>query len=222
MIAPKRRRADIAWAVALLWGLVIYQQVNATNVYASVDGFLNRLTGWNHYPNPIDYLLIIVLASVLTAFIFKGYQMLFLDPARGVHAAGNFMEKVNPFRQVFLPLSYALIPIVGMDYFARQLPKFFKHVPRLIPAIVQIFGVNTSKWSLVNYHLLSNPSIVDVQVAVMAVGVIGSIYAVLRIFKRDLAPLTRHVAGARVAAVALMVALGGVAGWLYIIMHAAS
>jgi hypothetical protein len=222
VIAPKRRRADIAWAVALLWGLVLFQQVNATNVYTNLDNYLNRVTGWNHYPNPIDYLVIIVLGAVVTAAIFKGYQMLFLDPVRGEHVAGNFMEKVNPFRQIFLPLSYALIPIVGMDYFARQLPKFFKHVPRLIPAIVQIFGVNTSKWSLVNYHLISNPAIVDVQLVVMAIGIIGSVYAVLKIFPRDIAPFVQRVVGAKVAAVMLMVALGGVAGWLYIIMHAAS
>jgi len=44
----------------------------------------------------------------------------------------------------------------------------------------------------------------------------------IKIFHRDLAPLTQHVIRAEVAAVGLMVVLGGVAGWLYIIMHAAS
>ncbi|MCK4177074.1 4Fe-4S binding protein [Aciditerrimonas ferrireducens] len=40
VVQPRRRRADVAWAVMALWGLVIFQQVNATNGYAVADSWL--------------------------------------------------------------------------------------------------------------------------------------------------------------------------------------
>jgi NosR/NirI family nitrous oxide reductase transcriptional regulator len=223
VVAPKRRRADLAWAVALLWGLVVFQQVNATNAYAALDAALNRATGWPQYPNPIDYLGIIGAVALVTVGIIWAWGRVFLDPAAQQRvAASTWLDRMTPFRQVFLPLAYGLIPVVGMDYFARQLPKFFKHVPSLVPAVVGIFGVDTQHWSLVSYHLLSIPAIVEVQVGVMGLGVLGSLWATAHIFKRELASIVRHRALAKLSALALVVLLGGVAGWLYVIMHGAS
>ncbi|ACU54374.1 cyclic nucleotide-binding protein [Acidimicrobium ferrooxidans DSM 10331] len=223
VVAPKRRRWDLAWAIAILWGLVIFQQFNATDVYSSIDATLNRATGWPAYPNPIDYLGIIAAVALATAGIIWAWGRAFLDPAaRRTVTAESRLDRVTPFRQVFLPLTYGLIPVVGMDYFARQLPKFFKHIPSLIPAIVGIFGVNTQHWSLLSDHLLAIPQIVEVQVGVMALGVVGGLWAMARIFDADLASIVRHRAVAKLSALALVVVFGAVAGWLYVIMHGAS
>jgi NosR/NirI family nitrous oxide reductase transcriptional regulator len=222
IVAPHRRRADLAWAVAVLWGLVIFQQVNATNLYTDLDNYLNKITGWPQYPNPIDYFVIIGVVALLTAGIFKLYQLAFITNDASLTVDGDFIDRKTPFRAAFLPLSYAMIPVVGMDYFARQLPKFFKHVPRLIPSIAEIFGVHAQNWTLATYRLLPNPDIINVQLAVMVLGAIGSVYAVLRIFDRDLAQIVKHPLAAKVVAVTSMIAFAAVAGWLYVIMHAAS
>ena len=44
-----RRRADVAWAIAVLWGLVLYQQINATGRYATLDNWLNSVLHSLHY-----------------------------------------------------------------------------------------------------------------------------------------------------------------------------
>ncbi len=64
IVAPSRRRVDIALGVSLLLGLVVFQQVNALNIYASVD---SRLTAWTGipYPNPIDYVVFIALFAAV-------------------------------------------------------------------------------------------------------------------------------------------------------------
>jgi len=300
VVAPKRRRADVAWAVAVLWGLVVFQQVNATNVYASVDGWLNKLTGLA-YPNPVDYLGIIALVALVMAGIVKGAERLLarsdlsaassanlapfpapavdvlarsapasehagpLTPGTsltsglsltstaslvsdfstgtlampggvGVDATGGsgiagvqgappdagFITRNSPFRSYFLPLMYGLIPVVGADYFARQLPKFFKHALRIVPAVGHLFGAGSTSSALYNTRILSNAGIVEVQVVVIALGTLASMWASWRISGRELVTISRHPAAARAVAVALPLACGVAAAVLYVIMHAAS
>jgi polyferredoxin len=240
VIAPKRRRADVAWAVALLWGLVVFQQVNATNGYAVLDAWLNRATHLG-YPNPIDYLGIIAVVALAFAGIAWGMsRLLGRDPSpstgqvRGVlgtllptgsavgSPSGAFVDRPSRFRSFFVPLAYGMIPVVGADYFARQLPKFFKHASRIVPAIGAWFGEGSTHSSLYHLRLLSNPGIVAVQVAVIALGTLGSAWATWKIAQRDLAPVSSHPAATRYASVGVAIALGVAAGFLYVIMHAAS
>jgi polyferredoxin len=284
VVAPTRRRADVAWTVALLWGLVVFQQVNATNVYASVDGWLNRVTHLA-YPNPVDYLGIIGLVALVMAGIVKLAERALarrdLDPAPAPtlaphpapasahlassgavatplhlaaaggsatsgalassplvtagtlapetgHAGGgrasraSFLTRTSRFRMFFLPLMYGLIPVVGADYFARQLPKFLKHASRIVPSVGHLFGAGSTSSTLYHTRLLSNPGIVEVQVAVIALGMLASMWASWRIAGRELVGISRHPAAARVVAVALPLACGLAAAVLYVIMHAAS
>ena len=293
VIAPKRRRADVAWAVAILWGLVVFQQVNATNVYASLDGWLNKATGLA-YPNPVDYVGIIALIALAMAGIVKVAERLLarrdldvsqgenlapfpepavdvlahsgmvsgpvgsatsglsltsglsatsglqtgtltapdVDPnlsgsgsgsgARREQGSEGFISRRSPFRSYFLPLMYGIIPVVGADYFARQLPKFFKHASRIVPAVGHLFGAGSTTSALYNTRILSNPAIVDVQVAVIALGMLASMWASWRISGRELVAISRHPVAARVVAVALPLACGVAAGILYVIMHAAN
>jgi hypothetical protein len=264
VVAPTRRRVDVAWAVAVLWGLVVFQQVNATSLYASVDTWLNRVTGLA-YPNPIDYLGIIALVALGTAGFVKVAQIylvnsgqsvsptieqtslagtpshgLSLPTSRGsgaeadsavggaflgavaLKSSESFVTKKSTFRLYFLPLMYGLIPVVGADYFARQLPKFFKHASRIIPDVGNLFGDGSVHSRLYSTRLLSNPGIVDVQVTVVLLGMLASIWATRKITHRELLPVSQRPIATRIVTLALPLACGIFAAALYIIMHAAS
>ncbi len=249
VVAPKRRRADVAWAVALLWGLVLFQQINSTNGYTVIDNWLNKLTGVPQYPNPIDYLGIIGILALAFAGIAwvmsrglgskeqpavagaggtgsssgSGSTGGGLLTAAAKATAGSFVDAKSRFRSFFVPLAYGIIPVVGADYFARQLPKFFKHASRIIPSVGAWFGIGGGTHShLYALRILSNPDIVLVQVAVIALGTLGSLWATWRIAGRDLVPVSNHAAGVRIASLGVVLACGIAAGFLYVIMHAAS
>ncbi|HLW45380.1 MAG TPA: 4Fe-4S binding protein, partial [Acidimicrobiales bacterium] len=111
VVAPRRRRADVAWGIALLWGLVLYQQFNATNVFAAAEGWLDTKLGFPHYPNPIDYVGMIALGSLalvgvvaLIAKALASHDVAFSRP-------GRFLERTSRFRAFFVPIAYGLIPV---------------------------------------------------------------------------------------------------------------
>ncbi len=222
VIAPRRRRADVAWAIALLWGLVLYQQINATSAYAAVDTWLNARLHVPHYPNPVGYLGIIVLIAGATAGLGWLLSKAFARPDLPVTGQGGFLERTSRFRAFFLPLAYGLIPLVGADYFARQLPKFLEFVPRLIPAIGHPFGLGSVHSRLYNASLLQGNGVVVVQLVVIGMGAAAAIYATWRISGRELVPIATRTLGVRLSAVGIVVLCAAVAGFLYVIMHAAT
>ena len=116
---------------------------------------------------------------------------------------------------------YGLIPVVGSDYFARQLPKLFKHGTRIVPAIGHLFGSGTTSSSLYKARILSDPSIVVAQLVIIAIGTLAAMWTSWRIAKRDLTPLTDRPRGLQVAAVSLAALCGVVASVLYVLMSAA-
>jgi len=136
-------------------------------------------------------------------------------------AGGNFLDRSSRFHAYFLPVAYGLIPVVGADYFARQLPKFFQHVPRLVPAVQQTFGFAGIRSPLYQARLLSDPRIVIAQVAVIAVGTAGALWSTWRIAGRELVPISRGTAGVRAVTAVLVLACGLAAAWLYVLMNAA-
>ncbi|MHB1783600.1 MAG: hypothetical protein ACYCTE_13120, partial [Acidimicrobiales bacterium] len=107
-------------------------------------------------------------------------------------------------------------------FFARQLPKFFKHVPRLVPAIGAWWGAGSTRSSLYGYHLLANPRIVTVQVAVIALGTLAAVSTSWKIAGRDLAGISSRPLAVKLTAAGLALACGVAASVLYVIMHAAS
>lgn len=222
VIAPTRRRADIAWAVAILWGLVMYQQVNALPAYATIDDWLNKHMNFPQYPNPVDYLAIIGGVTLLMAGLVGIITKFFAAHDLVVPNGGeSFLSKTSRFRAFFLPLMYGLIPVVGSDYFARQMPKLFKHATRIVPAVGHLFGAGSSSSTLYKTTILSDPSIVKAQVLVIALGTLAAMWASWRIAKRDLVPLTDFRQGIQVAAVSLAAACGLIASVLYVLMSAA-
>lgn len=219
LVAPTRRRPDVAWAIAVLWGLVVFQQVNALNFYGSLDGWLNR-TLHLAYPNPLDYAGIIAAVALATAGIAKLAQRTLArrDLPAGT---GTFLERRSPFRAFFLPLMYGIVPVVGADYFARQLPKFLMHAPRVVPAVGHLFGAGSTSSRLYHLSLATGGRVVAVQLVVMSIGTAAAAWTSWRISGRELAPIARHPLAARLSAVTLAIGLGVLACVLYIAMHAA-
>ena len=222
VVAPRRRRADVAWAVALLFGLVLYQQLNALNVYATVDDWLNRHLGFPHYPDPVAYLGLIAGFALVFAGITRLLSAVLARRDVPLSAPGGFADRRSRFRAFFVPLAYGLIPVMGADYFARQLPKFFKHAARVVPSVQHVAGFSGTGSSLYSARILSDPSIVLVQVAVVVLGTLGALWATWRITSRELVAVSRSALGVRVATMGLVAASGAVVAVLYVAMHAAS
>jgi NosR/NirI family transcriptional regulator, nitrous oxide reductase regulator len=223
VVAPMRRRADVAWAIVLLWGLVLYQQINAMPIYTTVDDWLNTHLGIPHYPNPVAYLGLIAALAALTAGLSRGIGALVARRDIDFTRPGSFADRGSRFRAFFLPLSYGLIPVMGADYFARQLPKFFQHATRVVPSIGQLVGTSGGiHSSLYTTRILTNPAIVNTQVAVIALGTLGALWATSRIATRELVPISRSATAVRVASLTVVLAFGVAAALLYVAMNAAS
>ncbi|MDA8393198.1 MAG: 4Fe-4S binding protein [Actinomycetota bacterium] len=223
LVAPRRRRPDVAWAVAGLLGLVLFQQINATSAYTTLDGALNKVMSFPQYPNPIDYLGII--GAITAALGGIGWLMSRAFARRDLVFTGGgrtFIDKTSKFRAYFVPMMYGLVPVTGADYFARQLPKALKHASRLVPSVAAWFGDGSTKSYLYNYRILSNPHIVLTQLVVVGLGLVGSVWATWRISGRELAPISAKPLAARFAVEAMALATGGAILFLYVIMHAAS
>ncbi len=222
VVAPARRRADVAWAIAVLWGLVVYQQFNATDLYANLDDWLNSTFGFPHYPDPVAFVGLIGLVTVVTAAAIWGIAAMFARRDLMFARPGRFLDRWSRFRAYFVPLSYGLIPIVGMDYFARQLPKFFQYSPRVVPSVQRLFGDTSAIRShLYNTSLLSNPHIVTAQVAVIGIGTLGALWTTWRITNHELVPVSRGAAGVRAVSLGLVLAFGLAAAVLYVLIQAA-
>lgn len=224
VIMPIRRRADIALAILALWGLVIFQQFNATNVYTSLDNWLNAKTHFPQYPNPIDYVGIIGIVAFITGFVIVAGSLAFVKKDAKARAVpeSSLLSGHPRLLSVLLPVTYGLIPVVGSDYFARQLPKFFKHVTRLIPSVGSWFGMGSVNSFFYKLRLLTPSEIVIAQMVVIALGTLGSIWAINKIFNRDLKPIATNTIALRIVANAIVIACGLSCGFLYYIMHAAS
>lgn len=214
VVAPLRRRFDVALSVAILAGLPLYQEFNATSAFGPIDGWLNRALGVPHYPNPVDFAVGVGGVALLIAAAAALLRLLF---ARRSPATG---ARTSSWRAWFVPLGYALIPVVGADFLARQLPKFFHGAKEIVPAIVGPFGVRTSDHTF-GTPLLSDSGIVAVQVAVVALGLAAALWAAWRISRRDLSSLTNRPRLLR-AALGLPPAIFGAAAIaMYLLINAA-
>jgi NosR/NirI family nitrous oxide reductase transcriptional regulator len=221
VVAPRRRRADVAWAIALLWGLVLYQQVNATSSFATLDNWLNARLHFPHYPNPIDYLGVIALLALATAAIVGVVSTLFARRDLELRRPGAFADRSSRFRAFFVPITYGLIPVVGADYFARQLPKFLQHAPRVLPAAAHILGFSSTRSAVYSFGLATNGWIVVVQVAVVALGTLAAAWSTWRITGNELVSISRSRIGVRLTTLFVVLGCGAAAAVLYVIMHAA-
>ena len=221
VVAPRRRRVDVAWGIAFLWGLVLYQQINATSVYGTVDDWLNSHLAFPHYPNPVAYIGLIALGAAVTAaiawLVSSGLGKRSADFVR----SGSFLDRQSRFRSFFIPMAYGLIPVVGADYFARQLPKFFQYSPRVITSVQHLAGFSSTHSPIYHFHLMTNGWIVFTQVAIIAVGTLAAAWSTWKISGRELVSISRSAIGVRLATLSVVLAAGAAASLLYVIMHAA-
>lgn len=222
VVAPRRRRADVAWAIVILWGLVVYQQVNATSWYASIDNWLNTILHFPHYPDPVAYFGFIALFALLTTGMTWAASRLLARPGLVLDSKSSFLDRESRFRTYFLPIAYGLIPVVGADYFARQLPKFFKHSTRIVPAVEHIVGASSTHATLYSTRLLSDPWIVVMQLIVIGLGTVGALVSTWRISTRDLVGVSRNTCALRIATCGIVLIAGFVAAVFYVAIHAAS
>ncbi len=223
VVSPTRRRADVAWSVALLFGLVVYQQVNALTFFSHVDAWLNTHTHFPQYPNPIDYVAGIVGVALALAGVVWVFEKVFASVSPAPVSRPSFLTRTSSFRSYFLPLMYGIIPVVGADYFARQLPKFLLHLPRVLVSIGHLFGAGSTSSSLYNSSLIaSNRGIIAVQVAVIAMGTMAAMWTSWKIAGRELVPLNGSRRGVQWSATGLALVLGIVTAVLYVLMNAAN
>lgn len=112
--------------------------------------------------------------------------------------------------------------MVGANYFARQLPKFFQYSPRVIPSVQRMFGATSAVHSsLFNMRLLSDLRIVVAQVAVIAMGTAGALWATWKITGRELVSISRGKVDSRAASLGLVLVCGLTAAVLYVLINAA-
>jgi hypothetical protein len=198
----------MGWVIAALLGLVIFQQWNALPSYAALDTWLNGIMHFPHYPNPVDYLLTIgVVAGIFAGIAFLLSRTLSLKT-----------KPAHSFRGWFAPLMYGLIPLVGADYLARVMPKFFNHAARLPSSIIGIFGKQVS-WA--DFQILPNNWLVRLQYLVIAAGTAAGVYAMVKITGKDYKELAKNSNLARVIPVVVVVLLGAGMITLYYFMNGA-
>jgi polyferredoxin len=222
IVRPGRRRADVAWSVAGLAAIVIYQQLNATTAYTALDDSLDAATDVPHYPNPVAYLGVIALVTALAAVpaVLAARLLGRADlPVDGRDVP--FIHRRTRFRAFFLPLMYAAVPLVGADYLARQLPKFMNHAASVIPAAGRLVGLGGAGARLLHQGMGGTTTVVAVQLAVVAVGTAGSVVAGRRIARAELAPASRAPAVVPAATTALLLTAGLLIGALYVVIGAA-
>ena len=138
----------------------------------------------------------------------------------------------SSWKQWYVPFAYALIPVTAADYLARQLPRFIKHTPRVVSSVLGELGIHTGWYNMTIFaqHVKSFdnlPSyigwqIVGIQLGVMAIGLVLSLWVMKRIFKRDIAMLTDRPVVAKMMSIFMVLAIGMSMLLLYIPMHAAS
>jgi len=223
VVAPVRRRVDIAIAVVVLFGLVVFQQVNALSFYAPIDGGLNQFLHFPGYPNPIGYFgFIAALTGVVVLFVWA------LRASFGRKASAFDASSASAgFTKWFVPLAYALIPLMAVDFLARQLPKFWLNAPKLIAAISDPFGAGwnvfgTAHAGVANVQILSTQNVILSQVALIAVGTIGAIYAAVRIVRRDMHRFTDRPRTLAAVSAAAMALIGAALSVIYVAMAAAT
>jgi polyferredoxin len=194
VIEPKKR-TSLAWVIGLLLGLVIFQQWNALPSYAAVDNWMNNLMHFPHYPNPVDYLLTIgAVAGIFAAVAFLFSRTISIK-TRTAHS----------FNTWFAPLMYGLIPLVGADFLARVMPKFFNHAARLPSSIIGVFGKQVS-WA--DFHILPNEWLVRLQYLIVLLGTIAAVYTTFKIAGKDYKELTGNSKLVRILPVLVAVLLG--------------
>lgn len=183
---PKKKRFDLALSVAMMMGALFFEIINATPVYGTFDGWLSNVTGWNviakalstqlsGYPNPLDYLGIIMFFPLFGWGVAKVASLM----SRGAIKA----------RELFTRYAYGWIPLFGLGILARQLPKVLTNGPTIAQVISDPFGFG---WNMLGTAHLGMHArsfapqwILYVQLSFVLIGAVASIFVTRKISQLD-------------------------------------
>jgi polyferredoxin len=216
------RRGDVAWTVAIISGIMAYQHLHTTAVYAEVETWANGLMGMAHGPNP---LLLVLLTAVCTMLLaapaWAGRLLLFREQPGGLPSRdGSFVYRATPFRVFFLPLSYAAIPLLAADFLAVEMMGFLLDSPKVAAAAGRLLGAAPDSLAgLESAHLVGESGVLRVQVAILVLGVLASLAVAWRTVGVEVVPVARAASLARIGACGLMALAGASVIFTYIVTN---
>lgn len=216
------RRADVAWTVAILGGVMMHQHLHETRAWGLLDDWANSLLNLSHGPNPVLYAVLVTVYTLLLVLpAWFAVRLLYRRPTGGLPDRGtSFVYRMSPFRVFLLPLCYAAIPILGSDFLAVEMLGFVQNAPKVIPAAGGLVGIGAgADSSLSSLELMSTPAVVRLQVMVLALGTLASAATMWRIAGAEIVPATRAPLVARIGGVALLAAGGLLLIAFYVVHH---
>lgn len=217
---PRDRRADVAWTVAIIGGIMASQHLRTTATYDHVDSWFNAAMGMPHGPNPLLFALLAAACTlILVSPAWLSRAALFHPPAGGLSPRdGSFVYRVTPFRVFFLPLAYAAIPLLAADFIAVELVGFLRDSPKMLAAAGHLAGMAPDGLAgMRSAHLLDGPAVIAVQLTVLVVGAIASTAVATTIAGSEVAPMVRSALAVRVGAGALMATAGVLVVAVYVL-----
>jgi polyferredoxin len=205
------RRADVAWTVTLISGIMAHQHIHTTQAYADAETWLNGTMGWPHSPNPLLFVALSALCTlVLVAPAWVLRLLLYRKPSgTAVHRDDSFIYRRSPFRIFFLPLAYATIPLLAADYVAVEMLTFMENSPKVVAAVGRHVGMAAhTVTDLQSTHLLDASTVVRIQVAILLIGLLASVGVAWRTVGAQEAPASAVVSATRVAPASAVARLG--------------
>ena len=221
IIDPGQRRADVAWGVALLAGLITFENVDTTDTYIAVERWADTLADLPTSPNPLTYLGLIVAVVLLAAIpaLLLSWVLLprtFQLPQRGT----SFVYRSSRFRAVFLPLMYAGIPLLAADYLGHQIPGFARHALSVVPSFFRMLSSNTTvAASLDDAQILGDDQIAATQIIIIGIGVLASLTSAWRIAGRETALTARSETLARAGLTIVMAGYAALVCAIYLMIR---
>lgn len=183
---PRKKRFDLALGVTLMMGALFFEILNATPQYAAFDTWLSRITGWNlvakaldgqlsGYPNPLDYLGIILIWPLF---------------AWAIAQIGSLLSRRRlTARELLTRYAYGWIPLFGLGILARQLPKVLTNGPTIARVISDPFGFGWNMFGTAQLPLQAKsfaPTwILWVQLGLVVLGGIASLFVTQKISHLD-------------------------------------
>ena len=214
---PQDRRADVAWTVALLGGIMVHQHLHETTWWENLDDWANGLVALPHGPNPVLFVLLTaVYTAALVVPVWAARQLLYRRPPGGLPRRGtSFTYRTSPFRAFFLPAFYAVVPLLGCDFLAVEMLGFMQDSPKVVPAAGRLLGLVSGESSLTEFQILGTAGVVRLQMALLVAGALASAAVFWRTAGAEIAPVTRAPRLVQFGGAFFMLLGGVLLAWYY-------
>jgi NosR/NirI family nitrous oxide reductase transcriptional regulator len=225
LVRARDHRADVAWTVAILSGIMAHQHLGTTKAYETAETWSNDLVGLAHGPNPFLFVLVSAACTMLlVAPAAAARRLLYRCPRGGLPDRGpSFVYRVTPFRMFFTPLAYAAIPLLGVDFLAVEMLAFTQHSPKVVAAVGRLFGAAPEDLAgMMSAQLMSPPAVVRLQVVVLVLATLTSVAVAWRITGDRVGRVARSPLAARWGAAGLLAVAGALVITTYIVTQGAA